>query len=160
MQKFQSNIQDQFGNQITPSTITVRNVVGGALSTLFSDDGVTALGNPFAAQDLSEFFFYASNGRYDIFVTGTATDSMLDVLLFDPVGTTATIPIDLLDNEQIRFGTGQDTLMYFDGAGFVIESVAGNLTLDGTVVATDSIYVTEKAAAGGDFATLGQFWVQ
>ena len=84
MQKFQNNIQDQFGNEITLPTITVKNVVGGALSTLFSDDGVTPLGNPFVAQDLSEFFFYAANNRYDIFITGPVTDSSLDVLLFDP----------------------------------------------------------------------------
>jgi len=84
MQKFQNNIQDQFGNEINLTTITVRNVVGGALSTLFSDDGVTSLGNPFIAQDLSEFFFYAPNARYDVFVTGPAVDQFLDVLLFDP----------------------------------------------------------------------------
>lgn len=84
MQKFQNNIQDQFGNEINLTTITVRNVVGGALAALFSDDGVTPLGNPFTAQELSEFFFYANNGRYDVFVTGPAVDNFLDVLLFDP----------------------------------------------------------------------------
>jgi len=84
MQKFQNNIQDQFGNEITLPTITVRNVVGGGLSTLFSDDGVISLSNPFIAQDISEFFFYAPNNRYDIFITGPVTDSSLDVLLFDP----------------------------------------------------------------------------
>lgn len=84
MQKFQNNIQDQFGNEITLATITVKNVVGGALSTLFSDNGATPLGNPFIAQDLSEFFFYATNNRYDIFITGPVIDLFLDVLLFDP----------------------------------------------------------------------------
>lgn len=84
MQKFQNNIQDQFGNEITLPTITVKNVVGGGLSTIFSDDGSTPLANPFTAQDLSEFFFYAANNRYDIFITGPVTDSSLDVLLFDP----------------------------------------------------------------------------
>lgn len=84
MQKFQNNIQDQFGNEIRLPTIEVRNVVGGALSTLFSDNGATSLANPFIAQDLSEFFFYAANNRYDIFITGPVTDSSLDVLLFDP----------------------------------------------------------------------------
>jgi len=90
MQKFQNNIQDQFGNEIILPTITVRNVIGGALSTIFSDNGVTPLGNPFTAQDISEFFFYAANNRYDIFVTGPVTDQSLDVLLFDPVDDAAT----------------------------------------------------------------------
>ena len=120
MQKFQNNIQDQFGNEVTGATITVRNVVGGALSSIFSDDGVTPLGNPFIAQDLSEFFFYALNSRYDIFITGPVTDSFIDVILFDPVGTGAILPFDLEDfdgfnNQQIRFGDSQDTLMFFDG---------------------------------------------
>lgn len=84
MQKFQNNIQDQFGNEITLPTIEVRNVVGGGLSSLFSDNGSTPLANPFIAQDISEFFFYAANARYDIFVTGPVTDSSLDILLFDP----------------------------------------------------------------------------
>ena len=160
MQKYENNIQDQFGNEITGATITVRNVVGGALASLFSDDAVTPLANPFAAQSGSEFFFYATNGRYDVFITGPVTDSFLDAILFDQAGTPASIPIDLLDNEQIRFGTGQDTLMFFDGTNFILQAVAGNLTFDGEVFATGSIYVTEKAAAGADTLTLGQFWVR
>jgi len=83
MQKFQNNIQDQFGNAVTGAQVEVRNVVGGALSTLFSDDAVTPLANPFTAQDGAEFFFYASNSRYDVFISGPVTDSMLDVILFD-----------------------------------------------------------------------------
>ena len=90
MQKFQQNVQDQFGNEISLPLITVRNVVGGALSSLFSDNGVTPLANPFVAQDISEFFFYAANGRYDIFITGPVIDQSLDVLLFDPIDDAAT----------------------------------------------------------------------
>ena len=90
MQKFQQNVQDQFGNEISLPLITVRNVVGGALSSLFQDNGVTPLANPFVAQDISEFFFYAANGRYDIFVTGPVIDQSLDVLLFDPIDDAAT----------------------------------------------------------------------
>lgn len=160
MQKFQNNIQDQFGNEITLPTITVRNVVGGALSTIFSDNLSTPLANPFIAQDLSEFFFYAANNRYDIFITGPVTDSSLDVLLFDQADFSTPTPIDLLDNEQIRFGTGQDTLLFFDGLNFVMQAVAGNLTFDGEMFGTGSLYLTEKAAAGADTVTLGQFWVR
>jgi hypothetical protein len=32
-----------------------------------------------------------------------------------------TFPLDLLDNEQIRFGTGQDLLMYFDGNDMIFD---------------------------------------
>ena len=165
MQKFQNNIQDQFGNEVSGATITVRNVVGGALSAIFSDDGVTPLANPFIAQDLSEFFFYALNSRYDIFITGPVTDQSLDVILFDPVGTGAILPFDLEDfdgsnNQQIRFGDSQDTLMFFDGVDFIIQAVSGNLVLQGEIFGTGSLYLTEKAAAGGDFATIGQFWVR
>lgn len=34
-------------------------------------------------------------------------------------------PLDALDNEQIRFGTGQDFLMDFDGTNMLFEQVAG-----------------------------------
>ncbi len=160
MQKFQNNIQDQFGNELTGATITVRDVSGGGLSAIFSDNVATPLANPFTAQDGSEFFFYASNDRYDIFITGPVTDSFLDVILFDQVGTPASIPIDLADNVQIRFGDSQDTLMFFDATNFIIQAVTGNLTLDGEVFGTGSLYLTEKAAAAADFATIGQFWVR
>jgi hypothetical protein len=82
MQKYENNIQDQFGNELKGNTITVRNVVGGAVASIFSDNGVTPKGNPFVASS-SEFLFYAANGRYDIFITGPVTDSFLDVVLFD-----------------------------------------------------------------------------
>lgn len=165
MQKFQNNIQDQFGNEVSGATITVRDVVGGALSTIFSDDGVTPLANPFIAQDLSEFFFYAFNSRYDIFITGPVTDQSLDVILFDPFGTGAILPFDLGDfdgsnNQQIRFGDSQDTLMFFDGTDFIIQAVSGNLVLQGEIFGTGSLYLTEKSAAGADIVTLGQFWVR
>jgi len=160
MQKFQQNIQDQFGNELTGNTITVRDVSGGGLSTIFSDNVATPLANPFTAQDGSEFFFYAANNRYDIFITGPVTDSFLDVILFDQAGTPASVPIDLADNVQIRFGNSQDTLMFFDSVNFIIQSVTGNLTFDGEVFVTSSLYMTEKNVAGADFATIGQFWVR
>lgn len=83
MQKYQNNIQDQFGNAVTGATVEVRNVVGGGLSTIFSDDGGTGLGNPFTAQSGSEFFFYAANQRFNIIISGPVADTIDDIVLFD-----------------------------------------------------------------------------
>jgi hypothetical protein len=52
-------------------TVTVFNSGTVTLSTLFSDDGVTPLANPFTAQDgVGRFHFYAANGVYDVRLTG------------------------------------------------------------------------------------------
>jgi len=173
MQKFQQNIQDQFGNELNGNTITVRDVSGGGLSTIFSDNVATPLANPFIAQDGSEFFFYAANNRYDIFITGPVTDSFLDVILFDQAGTPASVPIDLADNVQIRFGNSQDLLMFFDSVNFVLNRITGDIEFqnlgslffvldminDRTVV-YNPLFIQERTVANADTATFGQFWVR
>ena len=41
-------------------------------------------------------------------------------------------PIDLLDNEKIRFGTGNDLEIYHDGANSVIKNTTGDLIIEDT----------------------------
>src|SRR6185503_3350168 len=45
-------------------TVTVRDVSGGALSTIFSDSISTPKANPFTADANGYWFFYAGNGNY------------------------------------------------------------------------------------------------
>ena len=141
MQKFQNNIQDQFGNEITLPTITVRNVVGGALSAIFSDNVSTPLANPFIAQDLSEFFFYAANSRYDIFITGPVIDAALDVLLFDPAdsgvdASTARTGNFLFDADVSGSDPENDSIKFNNATPASITSCRIALTdLDGLLIA-------------------------
>lgn len=86
MERYQNNIQDQFGNAIGSVTVTVRLESSGALANIFSDNlgTPTAKSNPFTSAGDSELFFYAANERYDIFFTGPIVDQKDDVLLDDP----------------------------------------------------------------------------
>lgn len=73
----------------TEATITVKDHGTDTLSTLYSDDGVTPLANPFtSAADTGIYGWYAANGRYDETVTPTDTEFTAytnpDILLYDP----------------------------------------------------------------------------
>lgn len=43
---------------------------GGTKATLYSDNGITPLSNPFTASATGFWFFYAPNGRYDVQLSG------------------------------------------------------------------------------------------
>lgn len=86
MERYQNNLQDQFGNAVSGVTVTVRLESSGALASIFSDNlgTPTAKSNPFTNDADGELFFYAANERYDIFFTGPVTTQKDDVILDDP----------------------------------------------------------------------------
>lgn len=98
MRKYKNNIQDQYGNALPAVTITVRTNPGGALATIFSDNGVSAKSNPFINDTDGEFFFYAPDGRYDIELTGGAAETITDILFLDiaTTGTTVRVNTDIV----------------------------------------------------------------
>jgi hypothetical protein len=120
MQKYSNNIQDQFGNWITGLTVEVRNHVGGALAGIFSDDGVTPKANPFVEAS-SEFLFYAANGRYDIFFSGTQVDDDLDNLLFDSASFVGFDPA----SDQVITGQWQFNLPIYMRAAIASPNLGG-----------------------------------
>lgn len=78
---------DEYFQESYPScTVTVYDEGTSDLSTLYSDDAVTPLANPFTAQSNGYFWFYAADGRYDVVLSGGGLASPLtlsDILLFD-----------------------------------------------------------------------------
>ena len=63
-------------------------------------------------------------------------------------------PIDLLDNEKIRFGTGNDLELYHDGtASYIQDAGTGQLRIDSNAFevmnAADSEYIIKTAENGG-----------
>ena len=70
------------------ATVSVKDHGTDTLATLFSDDGVTPMANPFTATEDGYASFYAANGRYDATVTPEdATEdpyTLEDLLLYDP----------------------------------------------------------------------------
>ena len=50
-------------------TVTVRDsATGNPLSTIFSDNGVTPLANPYTADSTGNFTFFSANGLYNVIV--------------------------------------------------------------------------------------------
>jgi hypothetical protein len=48
------------------ATCTVYLARTSILATLYSDDGITSLANPFIASPIGQISFYAADGRYDL----------------------------------------------------------------------------------------------
>lgn len=89
MEKWQDFARNTVTGAPAPlAVVTVKDHGTDTLSTLYSDDGITAKANPFTAAAVSGYaFFYTANGRYDITVDpvdpAAPVYSLGDVLLFD-----------------------------------------------------------------------------
>ncbi len=88
MQRFREVVLDSAGAPMSGVTITVKDAKTGTNATLYSDNGVTSLANPFSNDTNGSFEFYAANGRYTIELSKTgatfiAADTT-DIVLFDP----------------------------------------------------------------------------
>jgi hypothetical protein len=76
-----------------PSCTLTIYVHGGGLATIYSDNNLTPLANPFTSQTDGQWQFYAANGRYDVTMSSAGfsqTITYSDILLCDPfaVGST------------------------------------------------------------------------
>ncbi len=92
MQKFQSVVQDTQGNVIANADVEVFQSGGAVVAAIFSDNGITPLANPFQADALGVFFFYAADGRYDVKITyQTSTAWRRDILLDDTPALAGTV---------------------------------------------------------------------
>lgn len=90
MQRAMGTILDMAGRPVEGCALTVLNALGLSTPTLWSDDGVTALGSNVVTTNARGFYsFYARNGIYALQpdkVGYTAVDADLDhVVLYDPV---------------------------------------------------------------------------
>ena len=88
MQKYQNNVQDRAGNAIYGATVTVLNYPSNTVATIYSDNGVTALANPFTTDKNGDLAFYAADGLYTISITavGILPRTYTAVQLFDAKG--------------------------------------------------------------------------
>jgi len=92
MQKYRDTVLDSAGNVVVGAVVTVTLAAGGA-AVIYSDNGSTVVGSV-TTEDDGSFFFYAANGRYTITITppvstGLPSVTVTDILLEDPVETTA-----------------------------------------------------------------------
>ena len=76
---------------LVAATVTVTINPGGATATLFSDNGVTSVGNPLTTDPNGAYSFYAADGRYTVSIAKAGyTTITRDVILDDPVDVNTT----------------------------------------------------------------------
>lgn len=141
MQKYSNSVQDTAGNAIEAASVYVYDQGTSNLSTIYSDNGITVTTNPQVTNSLGEFSFYAADGRYDIKMvkTGTVTQNLKDIILFDPAASTGSAGVGF-----IQSGTGPST-------GWIARTVAAKLQ-DGVIDAADVGIVPD----GTDYSTTMQ----
>jgi hypothetical protein len=68
------------------ASVTVYETGTANLATIYSDNGITPLANPFTGEDDGSFSFYAADGRYDVLVHKSPYRpvKITDILLEDP----------------------------------------------------------------------------
>lgn len=99
----------QSGNAATGTTITVRDSSTGLRASLFSDNGVTALSNPFTVDNNGNYEFYVTDGRYNIIQDENLPTqlTLADVSIFDvSVSFGAPKTVTALTNNIFNFGVG------------------------------------------------------
>ena len=88
MQKYLNQVLG-FRTKLEPmaeALVTVRNASDNSLASIYQDNAGTEKGNPFTANNLGYFDFYAEDGRYNVVCekTGYTSVTFADVILKDP----------------------------------------------------------------------------
>jgi len=108
-------VRDSLGNVVATPAFTVYNSGTPVLANLYSDDvGVgTPMANPNVGDANGRFYFYASDGRYDIVITGTGI-------------VTYTLGVENFVYQGIAVGTGITSINTLtDAAQVMVPGTAG-----------------------------------
>lgn len=100
------------------------------LATLYSDNGVSPLANPFLSSSTGQVSFYATNGLYDLVVTKTGYE---------------TVAISAIELDDLLASSGSNSVGYLPaGTGAVSRTVQGKLR--------ETVSVTDFGAVGNGVA--------
>jgi hypothetical protein len=86
MRQYIDLVSDLQGNALFGATVTVTNFVGGALSSLFSDNGLTPITGSIVSTDITgQYQFFVADGDYvlTIKVAGSVYKTLTPVSIFD-----------------------------------------------------------------------------
>jgi len=81
MRKYHGAAQDEFGNRLPTTAVTVINQLTGSIAPIFADDETTPLANPTSSDSNGLYTFKAAAGRYTITVSGQS--ALVDVTILD-----------------------------------------------------------------------------
>lgn len=79
-------IQTLAGDAVTGASVTVYIASTPGLATIYSDNGITPIGNPITSDANGQILFYAADGRYDLLArkAGFADVWYRDIIFDDP----------------------------------------------------------------------------
>ena len=148
MERYSNSYAGPAGQPVKGASVFVMNL-DGSPATIWMDNGVTTLANPFLTEDDGSLGFYAANGRYKARITkrGLKDEIVNDISLYDPYDD------PLLSNAtaagETAVAASQEALLAKDGA-ISAKAAADNARL-GAEVARDA-----ANAIGKVFATTAQ----
>lgn len=85
MQKYQDSVVKPSGQAMAGLSVRVQTYPDGVDATIYSDEGSTVKANPLTTDSKGAFEFYATNGRYQLVISGAGvtTRTITDILLED-----------------------------------------------------------------------------
>lgn len=94
MQPWRDVVLNSRGEPIEGLSVQVLTDPGGIAATIYSDDGVTLADNPLTTDSDGNYFFFATDGRYQVIISGTnITTKTIDGIVLDDSASTLTIPL-------------------------------------------------------------------
>lgn len=160
MLRFFDYVVNPANNQSIPgASITVYITGTVTLAALYADDGVTPAPNPVTADAAGRFFFYTSNGVYDLLVSATNyipyTISAVQIVdLYEANAADSPLFVQGINAVQMgndSQGTGNFTTLTVGGGQILptSSSVVVRLgTITTTAATTDSLSVTGMTSSG------------
>lgn len=95
MQSHRNSVLSRSMAVVPGATISIYDAGTSNLSTIYSDNGVTAASNPLTSDADGEFEFWAADGRYDVTTTYSGQTDSYEIVLFDPIGGGSTTDISI-----------------------------------------------------------------
>jgi hypothetical protein len=121
------------GNAAAGATVTVRDASSGVKATIYSDNGITELTNPFKTDQQGNYGFFVDDGTYNIFINeGLSTQQ-------------------LIPEEEIIAGVAVDTVNVFDTLTGGSNAAVNSATLSNG----DTVRVNERTTGNGGGSAWG-----
>lgn len=85
MERRNLTVTDVQGNVVRDALVRIVLAGTSTLAAIFTDNGITPIGNPLITDGRGQCYFYAANGRYDAIITrgGVLLETRRDILLYD-----------------------------------------------------------------------------
>lgn len=115
MQRYQDVVLNSNGQPVSSASVMVRPTGSTSAATIYgTSSGTATAANPVTADTNGRFFFYGTNGRYDLVVSGSYinTTTVTDVMLEDvPLTNLAELSTAAAARVNLGLGTSTGTVL-------------------------------------------------